>query len=334
MRRILISLAFIAAPATAQTTVPAPPPPAAAAPAPAVWDPAAPYITNGQDEPGYRSWYLAAAVAVRAGQVVQRLSDHLSGLGNRSDVAAAAHGDGVEGLRRTAVRGSAHHRVAAHRPDLALRPRLRDPRSGTGRAGLRLSQSGAQPMRGRSARERAQASIRRSTWSRCGRCTARSADADLVHRPCGARGRPTARGSASYAYLRFHVDSTKFRRWNMDPAVAAAMPADHPSRGHRDGWPAGNDRAPGTATVPPGTVSRTDCGGTIRAGLTPSQHARNSIERRTPLCCPCATPYRRQKRGRTIWILKSSPTARAGFFRPRRRSRFASIISGSRRRIC
>jgi hypothetical protein len=31
-------------------------------------------------------------------------------------------------------------------------------------------------------------------------------------------------GLGFYAYLRFHVDSTKFRRWNMDPAVMADCP--------------------------------------------------------------------------------------------------------------
>jgi hypothetical protein len=31
-------------------------------------------------------------------------------------------------------------------------------------------------------------------------------------------------GLGFYAYLRFHVDSTKYRRWNMDPAVAAECP--------------------------------------------------------------------------------------------------------------
>jgi uncharacterized protein YcbK (DUF882 family) len=37
-------------------------------------------------------------------------------------------------------------------------------------------------------------------------------------------------GLGFYAYLRFHVDSTKFRRWNMDPAVAAECPPIvHPS---------------------------------------------------------------------------------------------------------
>jgi hypothetical protein len=31
-------------------------------------------------------------------------------------------------------------------------------------------------------------------------------------------------GLGFYAFMRFHVDSTKFRRWNMDPAVAAECP--------------------------------------------------------------------------------------------------------------
>src|SRR6266536_2084144 len=39
------------------------------------WDPAAPYITAGQDEPGYRSWYLAAPW--RAAQV-KSFNDYLS----------------------------------------------------------------------------------------------------------------------------------------------------------------------------------------------------------------------------------------------------------------
>ena len=37
--------------------LPAVPPPAL--PAPTIWNPAADYVTAGQDEPGYRSWYLA-----------------------------------------------------------------------------------------------------------------------------------------------------------------------------------------------------------------------------------------------------------------------------------
>src|SRR3569623_2558445 len=41
--------------APAQTTAPASLPAATEQP----WDPAAPYIVHGQNEPGYRSWYLA-----------------------------------------------------------------------------------------------------------------------------------------------------------------------------------------------------------------------------------------------------------------------------------
>ena len=47
--------------------VPAAAPPAVSIVTPAPYDPAAAYITVGQDEPGYRSWYLAAPW--RAGQV-------------------------------------------------------------------------------------------------------------------------------------------------------------------------------------------------------------------------------------------------------------------------
>ena len=39
------------------------------------WNPAAPYITAGQDEPGYRSWYLAAPC--RAAQV-KAFNDYLA----------------------------------------------------------------------------------------------------------------------------------------------------------------------------------------------------------------------------------------------------------------
>jgi hypothetical protein len=64
MRSLLTILIFLAAPAAAQATpaagssasgIPALPPPSYA-----VWNPASDYITAGQDEPGYRSWYLAA----------------------------------------------------------------------------------------------------------------------------------------------------------------------------------------------------------------------------------------------------------------------------------
>ena len=61
MRRLLFLLALVGAPAAAQIAPPpaAPPPIAAATPvvaAPAVWNPAADYITPGQDLAGYHTW--------------------------------------------------------------------------------------------------------------------------------------------------------------------------------------------------------------------------------------------------------------------------------------
>ena len=50
------------------------------------------------------------------------------------------------------------------------------------------------------------------------------ADAEAVRRSIAEHGAAYNAGLGFYAYLRFHVDSTKFRRWNMDPAVAAECP--------------------------------------------------------------------------------------------------------------
>ena len=50
---------------------------------------------------------------------------------------------------------------------------------------------------------------------------------DLMRTLCGVHsqhGAAYGAGLGFYAYLRFHIDSTKFRRWNMDPAVAAECP--------------------------------------------------------------------------------------------------------------
>ncbi len=45
-------------------------------------------------------------------------------------------------------------------------------------------------------------------------------------------------GLGFYAYLRFHVDTTKYRRWNMDPAVAAQCPPIvHPEDSATTGQP-------------------------------------------------------------------------------------------------
>ncbi|QIK78984.1 hypothetical protein G7077_08820 [Sphingomonas piscis] len=52
---MLSSLALLAQLTSGSPPTPAPVP----VPVPTVWNPAASYVTAGQDEPGYRSWYLA-----------------------------------------------------------------------------------------------------------------------------------------------------------------------------------------------------------------------------------------------------------------------------------
>ena len=66
---------------------------------PRPWDPVGAYITAGQDEPGYRSWYLAAP---SRGTQVKAFNDYLSRRGRRrpADLAVAAHRDLVAGMRR------------------------------------------------------------------------------------------------------------------------------------------------------------------------------------------------------------------------------------------
>ena len=50
---------------------------------------------------------------------------------------------------------------------------------------------------------------------------------DLMRTLCrvqARRGPDYQVGLGFYAFLRFHVDTTKYRRWNMDPAVASLCP--------------------------------------------------------------------------------------------------------------
>src|SRR5206468_10663789 len=68
-------------------------------------------------------------------------------------------------------------------------------------------------------------------------------------------GAPYSAGLGFYTYLRFHIDSTKYRRWNMDPAVAAECPPIvHPEDAASIGQPIPTP-APVITTVPPATIS-------------------------------------------------------------------------------
>jgi len=196
----------------------------AAQPSPsATWDPAAPYITKGQDEPGYRSWYLAAPW--RAGQV-KAFNDYLASAGVSGVVptwqllrtATAWQECGqqpfeippsdewphmVETLRY--VRDHVIPAVGPVEPVSVYRnPVLNKCAGGAPESAHKLDSAiDMVPLK----------PIDRVTLMRtlCG-----------IHTEYGA---PYNAGLGFYAYLRFHVDSTKYRRWNMDPAVAQDCPA-------------------------------------------------------------------------------------------------------------
>jgi len=84
----------------------------------------------------------------------------------------------------------------------------------------------------------------------------------LMRRLCGihsAHGAPYNAGLGFYAFLRFHVDSTKFRRWNMDPAVAAECPPIvHPEDIASVGQP-----------TPPATTTSSPAAPTVAVGPSP-----------------------------------------------------------------
>jgi hypothetical protein len=255
---MLMILALAAAQTAVQATpVQTPPLAPQAAPAlippPAGWNPAAPYITVGQDEPGYRSWYMAAPW--RAAQV-KSFNDYLAS----NQVAGILP---TWQLLRTAtswqecggqpfevppqeewphmvqtLRYVHDYVVPAIGPVEAVsvyrNPKLNQCAGGAPESAHKLDSAiDMVPLR----------PIDRLTLMRtlCGGHNQHGADYNA--------------GLGFYAYLRFHVDSTKYRRWNMDPAVAAECPPIvHPEDVASVGQPIpaqATPAAPGASTTLP-----------------------------------------------------------------------------------
>ena len=244
VRTLIGILAFLAAPAAAQVAVP--PAPQAQ---PAVWNPTADYISAGQDEPGYRSWYLAAPW--RAAQV-KSFNDYL----------ASAQVSGILPtwqLLRTATSWQECGGQPFEVPPAAEWPHMVQT--------LRYVRDYVVPAVGP---VEAVSVYRNPVLNQCAGGAPESAHRldsaiDMVPlRPtdritlmrtlCGIHSRhgaPYNAGLGFYAYLRFHVDSTKFRRWNMDPAVAAECPPIvHPEDIASVGQP-----LPAASTTAPAVVS-------------------------------------------------------------------------------
>ena len=216
MPLLLIASTAVAQPA--QVAAPAPQAPAAAA----GWDPASQYIAAGQDEPGYRSWYLAAPW--RAGQV-KSFNDYLASAGVAGIVPTWQ-------LLRTATSWKDCGAQPFEVPPTAEWPHMVQT--------LRYVRDYVIPAVGP---VEPVSVYRNPTLNVCAGGAPESAHkldsaVDLVPLKqtsrealmkslCGihsAHGAAYHAGLGFYAYLRFHVDSTKFRRWNMDPAVAADCP--------------------------------------------------------------------------------------------------------------
>jgi hypothetical protein len=294
MKFLALPLALLATSATAQPqqVAPAAPQPAATA---AVWNPAAPYITAGQDEPGYRSWYMAAPW--RAAQV-KAFNDYL----DANQVGGILP---TWTLLRTATSWQECGQQPFEVPPSDEWPHMVET--------LRYVRDHVIPVVGP---VEAVSVYRNPQLNKCAGGAPESAHkldsaidmvplqpidrVTLMRRLCGVHtefGGPYNAGLGFYAYLRFHVDSTKFRRWNMDPAVAAECPPIvHPEDIASVGQPL--PPAPG-APVPASTapVAAVSTAGSVQAPATspaPAPAATAPAVIAQPAVAPAPSPERGQ----------------------------------------
>jgi hypothetical protein len=220
MRRLSLLLLLFSAPVAAQT---APTPvPAVPAVAQTVWDPASAYITAGQDEPGYRSWYLAAPW--RAAQVksfnAYLASYQVAGIMPTWQLLRTATSWKDCGGQPFEVPPAEEwpHMVQTLRyvhdyviPDVGPV----EPVSGYRNPSLNQCAGGAPESAHKHYSAIDMVPLRPITREAMMRTLC------VDHSQHGAAYNA---GLGFYAFMRFHIDSTKFRRWNMDPAVAAQCP--------------------------------------------------------------------------------------------------------------
>jgi hypothetical protein len=214
------------------------------------WNPAAPYVTHGQDEPGYRTWYLAdPAHSIQ----VKAFNDYLAS----ADVSGILP---TWQLLRTASAWQECGGQPFEVPPTTVWPNMIQT--------LRYVRDYVIPAVGP---VEAVSAYRNPVLNKCAGGAPESAHkldsaVDLVPmRPTtrealmrtlcaihSEHGAPYNAGLGFYAYLRFHVDSTKFRRWNMDPAVLAECPPLlHPEDAASSGQPLPVD--PLSPSAPPVT---------------------------------------------------------------------------------
>lgn len=211
MKLPLALIVFAATPATAQLTPVAEPAWQAAPPPAPVWNPAASYVTAGQDEPGYRNWVLASPRHMAA---VNGFNNYLTTWGVGGVVPTWQ-------LIRTATMWRQCRGMPFEVPPIAEWPNVvqtlryvRDyvipavgpvePVSAYRNPSLNACAGGAPA----SSHQHFQAVdlVPLTPTSR----------EDLMNRMCRVqlrRGSPYQVGLGFYAYLRFHIDTAKFRKW-------------------------------------------------------------------------------------------------------------------------
>lgn len=223
MRWLVMLLFLAAAPASAQVVLPAPPTGSIVyAPGAQPWSPVADYITAGQDEAGYRNWYAASpahATSVRSfnayleqydvggifptWQLLRTATSWQKCGGQPFEVPPSGEWPHIVQTLRY-VRDYVIPAVGPVEPVSAYRnPTLNACAGGAPESAHKhYSAIDMVPLRS----------------------TTRE---DLMRTLCrvqARRGPDYQVGLGFYAFLRFHVDTTKYRRWNMDPAVASICP--------------------------------------------------------------------------------------------------------------
>ena len=227
MRWISALLLFASAPALGQgPLVVYPPGTAAPAPAPSVWNPAADYISLGQDELGYGSWYGARS---RHSAKVKGFNDYLTQWGVSGIVPTWQ-------LLRTATSWQRCGGAPFEVPPLSEWPHIVQT--------LRYINDYVIPMVGP---VEAVSAYRNPSLNVCAGGAPESAHKhysavdlvplrqttreELMRKLCAVharRGTDYQVGLGFYAFLRFHVDTTKYRRWGADPNVASCPPIVRP----------------------------------------------------------------------------------------------------------
>ena len=218
MRSMLILLAAQTAPQPGLQPLPPP----IASPTPALWNPVAHYITAGQDEPGYRAWYGTTA---RHALQVKAFNDYLAQWGVAGIVPTWQ-------LLRTATSWERCGAQPFEVPPTSEWPHIVqtlryvhdyvvpavgpvEPVSGYRNPLLNVCAGGAPESAHKHYSAIDLVPLKPTTREQLMRAMC------AVH---SRRGADYGVGLGFYAFLRFHVDTTKYRRWNMDPAVANHCP--------------------------------------------------------------------------------------------------------------